>query len=120
MKYAIEWTTKNNETPRFLTEDLDLARTILRTLPTVSNVASVRGGIQVVEVCFAGSNKTYTYLADEVYGEDDKIYVPTPDGREIVCVVGSPIRTKQQLEAICPLERFKTAIGRVPEGNFPF
>lgn len=66
-----------------------------------------------VKVRFNGGAKLYTYLCKEKVNVGDLVVVWTSDGRELVTVVEFGEATDAELEAICPLSKFKYISGRV-------
>ena len=66
-----------------------------------------------VKIRFNGGSKTYTYLCKEKVNIGELVVVWTDDGRELVTVVEFGEATDAELEAICPLSKFKYISGRV-------
>lgn len=66
-----------------------------------------------VKVRFNGGAKLYTYLCKEKVNVGNLVVVWTSDGRELVTVVECGEATDAELEAICPLSKFKYIRGRV-------
>ena len=66
-----------------------------------------------VKIRFNGGAKLYTYLCKEKVNIGDLVVVWTSDGRELVTVAEFGEATDAELEAICPLSKFKYISGRV-------
>lgn len=66
-----------------------------------------------VKIRFNGGAKLYTYLCKEKVNIGDLVVVWTSDGRELVTVAEFGEATDVELEAICPLSKFKYISGRV-------
>ncbi len=107
MKYAIVWGYKSQDNI-FLTEDREQATEAYRALQTVASVTGLRAGYLMAEVQLGC--RTYSYFAKRIYCKGEQVAVPTPDGNMLVLVRRMAIKTKAQLEAVCPLARYKEVI----------
>lgn len=75
----------------------------------------------VALVRFQNSDKIYTYFTDKVYPDGSLIVVESTEWRagqeqfcyKVVSVVRCIMRTKSDLEAVCPLEKYKWIYGGV-------
>lgn len=88
--------------------DKATATDLFLALRDCKGVTYLEGGYLTVEVVFDDYPKVYTYLTEETHSKGERLLVDTADGPKPVTVVNSCIKTRQQLERICPMSRYKT------------